>query len=146
MKCPRCGSTHISNREVGMRTSATLGGLVGAATGINSALRGGQAGVLIGASVGPVGVIAGGLTGVLIAGLLSGSAGCALGSLVGRVMDANFLDNRTCWGCGLTFRETTDLGSLSVQVTATTAAAPSADPTGDPPHGSDFQGHPYPDD
>lgn len=127
MKCPRCGSTHISNREVGMRTSATLGGLVGAATGINSALRGAQVGLAIGATVGPVGLVAGGLTGVLIAGLLSGSAGCALGSLVGRVLDANFLDNRTCLGCGLTFRESSDTGSLNVQFTAT-AAAPVPEP------------------
>jgi hypothetical protein len=124
MNCPRCGSTHISNREVGMRTSATLGGLVGAATGINSALRGAQAGVVIGGTAGPVGMIAGGLTGVLIAGLLSGSAGCALGSLVGRVLDANFLDNRTCLGCGLTFRETSDMGSLNVQVTAMAPQSP----------------------
>jgi phage tail tape-measure protein len=141
MKCPRCGSTHISNREVGMRTSATLGGLVGAATGINSALRGAQAGVTIGASAGPVGMVAGGLTGVLIAGLLSGSAGCALGSLVGRVLDANFLDNRTCLGCGLTFRESSDVGSLNVQFTAT-AAAP-ASPAAPPAHfdsGQDYPG------
>jgi hypothetical protein len=132
MKCPRCGSTHISNREVGMRTSATLGGLVGAATGINSALRGAQAGVVIGGGAGPVGMVAGGLTGVLIAGLLSGSAGCALGSLVGRVLDSNFLDNRACLGCGLTFRESSDFGSLNVEITATVPTATS--PAASPPH------------
>lgn len=147
MKCPRCGSTHISNREVGMRTSATLGGLVGAATGINSALRGAQVGVAVGASAGAVGVVAGGLTGVLIAGLLSGSAGCALGSLVGRVLDANFLDNRTCLGCGLTFRESSDVGSLNVHFTATAAAvAPTGELSGETPNSPGFQGRPLPDD
>lgn len=125
MKCPRCGSTHISNREVAMRSCATLGGLVGSAVGINSALRGAQFGVAIGTVAGPVGATAGGLTGALIAGLLSGSAGCALGSLVGRVLDANFLDNRSCLSCGLTFREATDMGSLNVQVTATSMPVPS---------------------
>jgi hypothetical protein len=103
-----------------------LGGLVGSAVGINSALRGAQFGVAIGTVAGPVGATAGGLTGALIAGVLSGSAGCALGSLVGRVLDANFLDNRTCLGCGLTFRETSDMGSLNVQVTATAMPAGAA--------------------
>jgi len=123
-KCPRCSSTHISNREVGMRTCATLGGLVGASTGINAAFQGAKVGVTIGANAGPIGVAAAGLSGALIAGLLSGSAGCALGSLVGRVLDSNFLDNRTCLDCGLTFRESSDSGSLNVHVTATASSVP----------------------
>lgn len=136
MKCPRCGSTHISNREVAMRNCATVGGLVGAATGIQAALRGGQFGVAIGTVAGPIGATAGGLSGALIAGLLSGSAGCALGSLVGRVLDSNFLDNRTCLGCGLTFRESAEMGSLNVQVTATTSAMPASTPA----HANGFGG------
>jgi hypothetical protein len=75
MKCPRCGSVHISSREIGMRTCAKLGGLIGAASGANSVIRGAQAGVVIGATIGPVGLAAGGLTGALMAGLLSGSVG-----------------------------------------------------------------------
>jgi hypothetical protein len=116
-----------------MRNCATLGGLVGASTGINAAMRGAQLGVQIGTVAGPVGATAGGLTGALIAGLLSGSAGCALGSLVGRVLDANFLDNRTCLGCGLTFRETSDMGGLNVHVTAMASTGPGHSPQ--PAHG-----------
>lgn len=128
MNCPRCGSTHISYREAGMRTCATLGSLIGASTGINSALQSAQAGVTIGTTVGPLGMATGGMMTALLAGLLAGSAGCALGSLVGRVIDANFLDNRTCLDCGLTFRESSDIASLNVHVTATSAPASAASP------------------
>jgi hypothetical protein len=125
MKCPRCGSTHISNREAGMRGCATFCGLLGATAGVNAALRGAQVGVSIGAPVGPLGMTAGGITGVLLSGLLSGSAGCALGSMIGRMLDANFLDNRACLDCGLTFRESSEICALNVHVTASTASAPS---------------------
>lgn len=118
MNCPRCGSHRISNREAGMRSCASIGGLFGAATGVNAALRGAQVGVTIGAPAGPVGMTAGGLVGVMLSGVLSGSAGAALGSLVGRVMDANFLDNRTCLECGITFRQSSEAASLNVHVTA----------------------------
>jgi hypothetical protein len=144
MKCPRCHSTHISNREAGMRTCATLGGLIGASSGINAAFRGAQVGVTIGANVGPIGLAAGGLSGALIAGLLSGSAGCALGSLVGRVLDANFLDNRTCLGCGLTFRESSDTSSLNVHVTATATPGPAGmQPHAAPATAADHEGGPF---
>jgi hypothetical protein len=116
-----------------MRTCATLGSLVGAATGINAALRGVQAGVVIGGSVGPLGLATGGLTAALVAGLISGSAGCALGSLVGRVMDANFLDNRTCLECGLTFRESSDATALNVHVTTASGSPERAAARDGPP-------------
>lgn len=133
MKCPRCHSTHISNRESGMRTCATLGGLLGAATGINAVFRGAQTGVVIGASLGPLGMTTGAFSGALIASLFSGSAGCALGSLVGRVLDTNFLDNRACLDCGLTFRESPETSAFNVHVTATaTPAAASGGPNVSP--------------
>lgn len=138
MNCPRCGSRHISNRESGMRNCATVGGLVGAATGINVALRGAQAGVTIGATIGPLGMTVGGLAGVLLSGILSGSAGCALGSMIGGVFDANFLDNRACLDCGLTFRESSEISSLSVHVTASNAdASVSSSGRSSPPLGGD---------
>jgi hypothetical protein len=119
MKCPRCGSTHISNREVGKRTGATVGSLVGAAVGTITAMRGAQVGASIGAVAGPVGLVAGGLGGAIIAGIFAGSAGCALGSVAGNLADANFLHNRTCLGCGHTFRAESEPASVQVQFTAT---------------------------
>jgi hypothetical protein len=124
MKCPRCGSTHISNREVGKRSGATVGSLLGAAVGTATALRGAQAGAAVGAVAGPVGMIAGGLTGAIVAGLLAGSAGCAVGSVAGNMADSNFLDNRACLDCGHTFREDVTPTSVNVQYT------PGASPTG----------------
>lgn len=119
MKCPRCNSTHISNREVGKRTGATVGGLVGAAVGTAAALRGAQIGAALGAAGGPVGVVAGGLGGVIVAGIFAGSAGCAVGSVAGNLADSNFLDNRACLDCGYTFREPSEPTSVNVQFTAT---------------------------
>lgn len=118
MKCPRCGSTHISNREVGKRTGATVGGLVGTAVGTAAALRGAQAGAAVGAMAGPVGAIAGGLGGAIIAGIFAGSAGCAVGSVAGSLADSNYLDNRACLDCGHTFREDTPPTSVNVQFSA----------------------------
>lgn len=128
MKCPRCGSTHISNREVGKRTGATVGSLFGAAIGTATALRGAQVGAALGAIGGPVGMVAGGLTGAIVTGLLAGSAGCAVGSVAGNMADANFLDNRACLDCGHTFREDVAPTSVNVQYTPGTraAAAPAA--------------------
>jgi hypothetical protein len=120
MKCPRCGSTHISNREVGKRTGATVGGLVGAAVGTATALRGAQMGAALGAVAGPVGVVAGGIGGAIIAGIFAGSAGCAVGSVAGNLADSNFLDNRVCLQCGHTFREDAEPTAVNVQFTATT--------------------------
>lgn len=117
MKCPRCGSTHISQREFGMRSCATIGGLVGAAVGINSVLRGARLGVTIGAAGGPVGLIAGGLSGAILAGLCSGSAGCAIGSLAGNFLDAILFDNRECMHCGFTFRQGSHAAAVNVSMT-----------------------------
>jgi hypothetical protein len=122
MKCPRCNSTHISNREVGKRTGATVGSLVGAAVGTATALRGAQVGIALGAVGGPVGMVAGGLTGAIVAGIFAGSAGCAVGSVAGHLADSNFLDNRACLDCGHTFRETSEPTSVNVQLTATAEA------------------------
>jgi hypothetical protein len=138
MKCPRCNSTHISNREVGKRTGATIGGLVAAAVGTATALRGAQVGAALGAAAGPAGVIAGGLGGVIVASIFAGSAGCAVGSLVGNLADSNFLDNRACLDCGFTFREPSEVAALNVQFTATADpgsrfAAPSRPPA-EPTH------------
>jgi phage tail tape-measure protein len=123
MKCPRCGSTHISNREVGKRTGATVGSLFGAAVGTATALRGAQVGAALGAMAGPVGIVAGGLTGAIVTGLLAGSAGCAVGSVAGNLADSNFLDNRGCLDCGHTFREDVAPTSVNVQYTPAVAAA-----------------------
>jgi hypothetical protein len=117
MKCPRCGSTHISNREVGKRTGATVGSLVGAAVGTATALRGAQMGAALGAVGGPIGMVAGGITGAIVTGLLAGSAGCAVGSVAGNMADSNFLDNRACLDCGHTFREDVAPTSVNVQYT-----------------------------
>jgi hypothetical protein len=114
MKCPRCGSTHISLREVGKRTGATVGSLAGAAIGTATVLRGAQVGAALGAIGGPVGMVAGGLTGAILNGMLAGSAGCAVGSVAGNLADANFLDNRACLDCGHTFRD--DVASMSINV------------------------------
>lgn len=118
MKCPRCGSTHISNRELGKRSGATVGGLIGAAVGTAAVLRGAVVGAEFGAAAGPVGMAAGGLAGAIITGLFAGSAGCAVGSVAGGIADANFLDNRACLDCGHTFREDVDPTSIHVQFTA----------------------------
>lgn len=48
MKCPRCGSTHVSKREAGKRTGATVVGLSAAAIGTLSAMRGAQIGMTVG--------------------------------------------------------------------------------------------------
>lgn len=124
MKCPRCGSTHIGNREVGKRSGATVGGLVGASVGIITSLRGAQVGATIGAVGGPVGIAAGGLSGALLAGLFTGSAGCAIGSLAGNLADANFLTNRACLDCGHTFRAPSEPTAVNVQFA--TASQPQA--------------------
>lgn len=124
MKCPRCGSTHISNREVGKRTGATVGSLVGAAVGTATALRGAQVGAALGAMAGPVGLVAGGITGAILTGLLAGSAGCAVGSVAGNMADSNFLDNRACLDCGNTFREDVSPTSVTMQVTPGSRVAP----------------------
>jgi hypothetical protein len=123
MKCPRCGSTHISNREVGKRTGATVGSLVGAAVGTAAVLRGAQVGASVGALAGPVGLVAGGLTGAIITGIFAGSAGCAVGSVAGNLADSNFLDNRACLDCGHTFREDVAPTSVNVQYTPGTPPA-----------------------
>lgn len=137
MKCPRCGSTHISQREVGMRSCATTGGLVGAAVGVNSALRGAQIGVSLGAFAGPLGSAAGGLGGAVIAAICSGSAGCAIGSTAGKLLDATVLDNRSCMTCGLTFREGTQAAAVEVSVTSVHSGspAPGSQGMGDAPRG-----------
>jgi len=122
MKCPRCGSTHISNRELGKRTGATVGSLVGAAVGTAAVLRGAQVGASVGAVGGPIGMVAGGLTGAIITGIFAGSAGCAVGSVAGNLADSNFLDNRACLDCGHTFREDTEPTAVNVQFTATAEA------------------------
>jgi hypothetical protein len=125
MKCPRCGSTHIGQREVGKRSGATVGGLVGAAVGTAAALRGAQVGAALGAFAGPVGAVAGGLGGAIIAGIFAGSAGCAVGSVAGNMADANFLDNRACLDCGHTFREDAQpTAAVNVQFTATAEQPP----------------------
>jgi hypothetical protein len=126
MKCPKCGSTHISNREVGKRSGATMGSLLGAAVGTATALRGAQVGATLGAVGGPIGMVAGGLTGAILTGLLAGSAGCAVGSVAGNMADANFLDNRGCLDCGHTFREDVAPTSVNVQYTPGTARPASA--------------------
>jgi hypothetical protein len=133
MKCPRCGSTHISNREVGKRTGATVGSLVGAAVGTATALRGAQVGAAVGAIAGPVGMVAGGITGAILTGLLAGSAGCAVGSVAGNMADSNFLDNRACLDCGHTFREDVSPTSVTMQVTpgSRVTPAPAAGADGD---------------
>jgi ribosomal protein S27AE len=116
MKCPRCGSVHIANREVGKRTGATIGSLAGAAAGMASVFRGAQTGATIGAVIGPVGCVSGGVLGAVMTGLLAGSAGCALGSIAGNLADTNFLDNRACLDCGQAFRADTDLGGVHVTI------------------------------
>ena len=108
MKCPRCGSTHVSRREAGKRTGATVVGLSAAALGTLSAMRGAQIGMTVGLVAGPLGAATGGLLGALVAGLFAGSAGCAVGSLIGSLADANFLDNRACHDCGHLFRDPSD--------------------------------------
>jgi hypothetical protein len=132
MKCPSCGSTHISNREVGKRSGATVGSLVGAAVGTATALRGAQVGAALGAFGGPVGMVAGGLTGAIVTGLLAGSAGCAVGSVAGNMADANFLDNRACLDCGHTFRE--DVSPTSVRINYTPGPASTPERTDVAPH------------
>lgn len=126
MKCPRCGSSHISAREVGKRTGATVGGLVGAAVGTATVLRGAQVGASMGAFAGPVGLVAGGLGGAIIAGIFAGSAGCAVGSVAGNLADSNFLDNKACLECGHTFREDTEPTAVNVNFTATAGLPNSA--------------------
>jgi hypothetical protein len=123
MKCPRCGSTHITKREVGKRTGATVAGLSGAAIGTISAMRGAQIGMTVGLVAGPFGVATGGLLGAVVAGLFAGSAGCAVGSLVGSLADTNFLDNRSCLDCGHLFRDPSD-APAGVNVNINTTARP----------------------
>ncbi|MEJ7932502.1 hypothetical protein WG922_21200 [Ramlibacter sp. AN1015] len=135
MKCPRCGSTHISNREVGKRTGATVGSLVGAAVGTASALRTVQVGASIGALAGPVGAVAGGLSGAVVSGLLAGSAGCALGSVAGNLADANFLDNRACLDCGHSFREDVAPTSVNMEFTAAAPGGEARAARSQPPRG-----------
>lgn len=133
MKCPRCGSTHVSKREAGKRAGAAVVGLSAAALGTLSAMRGAQIGMTIGLPAGPVGVATGGLLGALVAGLFAGSAGCAVGSLIGNLADANFLDNRACHDCGHLFRDPSDSAEgVNVSVNATVVRPDASH--GGPPH------------
>jgi len=136
MKCPRCGSTHVSKREAGKRTGATVVGLSAAALGTLSAMRGAQIGMTVGLAAGPVGAATGGLLGALVAGLFAGSAGCAVGSLIGSLADANFLDNRACHDCGHLFRDPSDSPEgVNVNLNAT-VVRPDAPHSGSQPYPS----------
>lgn len=61
-------------------------------------------GVVIGTALGPAGSAAGGVAGAALAALFAGSAGASMGAALGSVADDNFLDNRECLECGVTFR------------------------------------------
>lgn len=108
MNCPKCNSERIVVRGAGRKTGGAVGAFTGAAVGAISVARGAQVGAAGGIVLGPLGAVVGGLAGAAAAIVFGGSAGGAIGSALGTVADENFLDNRTCLSCDLTFREDDD--------------------------------------
>lgn len=76
MQCPRCGSHHVTARQVGRKFGAATGSGCGTAIGAAGALSGAKAGALIGLAAGPMvmtvtslaGAVFGGLVGVQLSG------------------------------------------------------------------------------
>ena len=104
MKCPRCGSPHVTKRRAGEIAGGHFGALLGAAFGAASAIRAARAGAVLGAPLGPAGLVAGAMTGAVLRGMFTGSAVSALTSAFGRVLDREHLADRECQSCGEQFR------------------------------------------
>jgi hypothetical protein len=123
MKCPKCGSPHISERHPGREAlgqagavlgaaagtaramlGAQTGAMLGAAAGTIRALRGAQMGATLGAAAGPIGSLVGGVAGAVLSGVVMGSMASGVGSLLGHLADRELLYNRACDSCGHTFR------------------------------------------
>lgn len=105
MKCPTCESERVIPRHSGKKRGATVGMITGAAAGALAAMRGAQFGIVAGAMLGPLGAVGGGVAGAAAGILFGGSAGAAIGSKAGYLVDEALLDNRWCLACGFTFRD-----------------------------------------
>jgi hypothetical protein len=103
MKCPRCGSPHVSRRCAGEVAGGKLGALLGASVGAASAMRGARIGAILTAPFGPGAVVAGGITGAVITGIFTGSLISTFGSAVGHLFDREVLNDRECGSCGHMF-------------------------------------------
>lgn len=104
MKCPQCGSPHVTPRHAGEHAGGKLGALLGAAFGAASAMRGVRIGFAVGRAFGPAGAAAGGITGAVITGIFTGSAVSAFTAAVGSLFDREVLCDRECNQCGHAFR------------------------------------------
>jgi len=104
MKCPRCGSPHVTQRHAGRIACDKIGALLGAAFGAASAMRGARLGLRLGSVFGPPAAAAGGIAGAVVTGVFTGSAVSALTSAVGHLFDREVLNDRECQDCAHVFR------------------------------------------
>jgi hypothetical protein len=100
-RCPECRSTHIDEPNVARRFGGAIGAIAGTTSGVALALTGAEIGLL----AGPIGAVLAAAAGVVIDGIVSGAAGCAAGSRLGRAIDQTILHNQHCRACGHRFSD-----------------------------------------
>ena len=103
VKCPACGSHHITTKDIGQTYGGAIGTVTGAVGAASRTWLGAETGAAIGSMAGPAGTLIGSIAGAILGGLVGGSAGHAIGGSVGKAIDLNILDNYECNQCGNTF-------------------------------------------
>lgn len=103
LKCPKCGSTHVTTRDFGRKTGGAIGTVAGGLTGVSGALTGGRIGMAVGVIAGPAGSAIGGVAGALIGAIVGAATVGVAGAKLGEVIDARVLDNLECGHCGHVF-------------------------------------------
>lgn len=114
MKCPKCGSNDIEQRNHEQNIQKLSGMLLSSAGATAGTVGGAATGASIGAAIGtavagPLGIIVGGTVGTFVGAISVGITGGFLGNFYGKkagvVIDKNiFLDYR-CKKCNFKFKE-----------------------------------------
>jgi len=102
-KCPHCGSHKNHPLAQAKESGSALGGLAGLALGLSSLFRGARTGAASAAFAGPVGFTLG-LVGACVSAVFTGTAGYAVGGIVGDQVDKRMLRNHQCDECGGIFK------------------------------------------
>ena len=92
MKCPRCASERVLQKNQAKKTGGLLGSIA-AASGLMGAVELGEIGLILAPLGGAVGVVS--------SAVLGGLAGANLGKLI----DRQILDNNLCDNCGHCFSD-----------------------------------------
>jgi len=101
--CPKCGSHHVIQRNMGRKVGGSAGMIAGSASGAVGALGGAKTGATLGIIGGPPGIALGSLVGAMMGALIGAGTGGLAGAKIGEQLDHRVFDNHQCQVCGHAF-------------------------------------------